>query len=232
MSRGISRRVIDSVFLCMGLVLSKSRAQERRGVLRARRLIDADHAGHDANAGLAGPAGLHFDTGNADVPESRGACTIEAGALAGVLRSHAIVLGADRHEAEDLAQETIVRILARAPEKQGHVGYATCALTRLWLDRQRTLRVRAARLRRLAAGAIVGSAPPHLSDDSRSAIVFGAIRSLAPKQRAALVLRLVEGLGYAAIAEAIGCSEEAARASLHEARARLRKELMRRGIEP
>lgn len=161
-----------------------------------------------------------------------GSDPIDSSSLVSILRAKARILGADSHEAEDLAQETIARILARAPEKQGHIGYATQTLTRLWLDQQRTLRARARRLRRLAASAVSSPASIYISDDARSAIVFNAIRLLPPKQRAALVLRLVEGLGYASIAEAIGCTEEAARASLHEARARLRKELTQRGIEP
>lgn len=161
-----------------------------------------------------------------------GSDPIDSSSLVSILRAKARILGADSHEAEDLAQETIARILARAPEKQGHVGYATQTMTRLWLDRQRTLRARARRLRRLAASAVSSPAALYVSDDARSTIVFNAIRLLPPKQRAALVLRLVEGLGYASIAEAIGCTEEAARASLHEARTRLRKELMQRGIEP
>ncbi|MCW5767824.1 MAG: RNA polymerase sigma factor [Phycisphaeraceae bacterium] len=157
---------------------------------------------------------------------------MDVSSLVNILRAKARMLGAESHEAEDLAQETIARILSRAPEKQGHVGYATQTLTRLWLDRQRTLRARARRLRRVAASTIVGSGLIPVTDDARSVIVFNAIRSLPPRQRAVLVLRLVEGLGYASIAEAIGCTEQAARASLHEARVRLRRELTQRGIEP
>lgn len=157
---------------------------------------------------------------------------LDLSSIGSMLRSRARALGANSHEADDLAQETIARILARAPEKRGHAGYATQTLTRLWLDQQRSLRMRARRLRRIAVCTLAGAAPLHITDDARSAIVFAAIRSLPPKQRAALMLRLVEGLGYAAIAEAIGCTEEAARASLHGARSRLRRELTQRGIEP
>ncbi len=157
---------------------------------------------------------------------------VEPASLVDILRFRARALGADRHEAEDLAQEAIARVLARAPDRSDHTGYATQTLTRLWLDRQRSLRARARRLRRFAAGALAGPAPAHIHDDARSAILFRAIQSLPPKQRAALVLRLVGGLGYAAIAESIGCTEDAARASLHEARSRLRRELTQRGIEP
>lgn len=49
-----------------------------------------------------------------------------------------------------------------------------------------------------------------------------AIASLPPKQRAALVLRLVEDLDYEVIAETLGCSVEAVRAHLHLGRRRVR----------
>lgn len=157
---------------------------------------------------------------------------LDAAAVARVLRSRAMALGADRHEAEDLAQETLARVMERAPDKAGHIGYATRTLTRIWLDRQRSLRARAKRLRLMAVSTLAGPATFLGADEGRRAIVLNAIQTLPPKQRAALVLRLVEGLGYGAIAEAIGCSEVAARASLHEARSRLRRELTQRGIEP
>lgn len=152
--------------------------------------------------------------------------------LGRVLRSRALALGASTHEADDLAQQAIANALARAPEKAAHAGYAIRTLTRLWLDRQRSLRARAARLRRLAFIAMAAKPAIEARDDARTAIVHAAIERLPPKQRAALVLRIVEGLNYTAIAEAIGCTEDAARASLHEARARLKRELIQRGIEP
>ncbi len=152
--------------------------------------------------------------------------------LGRVLRSRARALGADTHEADDLAQQSIANVLAHAPEKVGHAGYAIRTLTRLWLDRQRSLRARGRRLRSLALGAGTGHHRDAPRDESRGRAVQEAIERLPPKQRAALMLRVVEGLGYGAIAEAIGCSEDAARASLHQARARLRRELMQRGIEP
>lgn len=152
--------------------------------------------------------------------------------LGRVLRSRALALGADPHEAEDLAQQTLANLLAKAPDKAAHAGYAVRTLTRLWLDRQRSLRARTARLKRLALVALAARDITEARDDTRAAIVRAAIERLPPKQRAALVLRIVEGLDYRAIAEAIGCTQDAARASLHEARARMKRELLQRGIEP
>ena len=50
------------------------------------------------------------------------------------------------------------------------------------------------------------------------------VRALPPKQRGALVLRYVGDLSHAEISRALRCSEDAARRSLHEGLAKLRKE--------
>ncbi len=51
------------------------------------------------------------------------------------------------------------------------------------------------------------------------------VRSLPPKQRAALTLRYAADLSHAEVARALGCSEEAARRSAHEGLKTLRLEL-------
>jgi RNA polymerase sigma factor (sigma-70 family) len=48
------------------------------------------------------------------------------------------------------------------------------------------------------------------------------IEDLPPKQRVALVQRKYLDIGYAEIAATLGCSEEAARRSVHEALKKLR----------
>ena len=53
-----------------------------------------------------------------------------------------------------------------------------------------------------------------------------AVRALPTGQRAAFVLRKVEGRPYAEIADTLGCSEEAARSRVAEAMKKL-KEAMR-----
>ncbi len=52
-----------------------------------------------------------------------------------------------------------------------------------------------------------------------------AIDSLPARQRAALLLRVVEGLSYEAIAEALECEVGAVRANLHLARMKVRSRL-------
>ena len=55
--------------------------------------------------------------------------------------------------------------------------------------------------------------------------VWERVRELPPKQRAALLLRFAGDLSHRQVAEALGCSEEAARRSAHEGLRRLREEM-------
>ena len=62
---------------------------------------------------------------------------------------------------------------------------------------------------------------PSTPDDA----VWGAVAALAPIQRAAVALRYIGDLSHREIAAAIGCSEEAARRSLHDGLRTLRRQL-------
>lgn len=64
-------------------------------------------------------------------------------------------------------------------------------------------------------------APPALPDDE----VWDAVRSLPPKQRAAILLRYAGDLSHREVGAVLGCSEEAARRSAHEGLTRLRQEI-------
>jgi len=52
-----------------------------------------------------------------------------------------------------------------------------------------------------------------------------AIAALPPKQQMAVVLRHVQGLDYAAVAQALNCSQDSARANVYQALRRLRQML-------
>ncbi len=133
-------------------------------------------------------------------------------------------------ERDDLVQETLATLLAKAPEKALHRGYARSTLVRLWLDHQRSLRRRLARMARAAfLRPVHHTDAPAMDRDEQVRLVREAIEELPPRQRAAIVLRLVDGLPYEEIAESIGCDERAARSNLHLARARLRRIL---GVVP
>ena len=56
--------------------------------------------------------------------------------------------------------------------------------------------------------------------------VARAVEDLPPKQRAALMMRRFQGLGYAEIAAALGGSEASARANVYQAIRQLRRMLL------
>lgn len=127
-------------------------------------------------------------------------------------------------DAEDLAQQTLATLLAKRRERIDHLGFARRTMFRLWLDRQRSVRRRLARISKLAWSArLWHSEPDRLSDSERHRSLREAVLSLPPRQRAVLVLRLVEELDYEQIAETLSCSVETVRANLHVARRRVRE---------
>lgn len=133
---------------------------------------------------------------------------------------------ADRDaRADDLAQETMVRLL-RAGRQPSEYAYARRTLVRLYLDEERSLRRQVRR--RLAW---MDGRATHHEDDSRlakaEAIVAAqrALRTLSPLQRAAFTLRVIENLSYDEIAGALDASPGAARTSVHAARKRLAEAL-------
>lgn len=139
----------------------------------------------------------------------------------------ATALTGRRDEAEDLTQQAIATVLARRPEMAGHIGFARRTLVRVWLDRERSVRRRMARITRLAAWGGVPGAETSERDERDEQIrrVRSEIERLPARQRAVVTLRLVEGLTYEQIAEAMECDVGAVRSNLHLARMKLRSVL-------
>jgi RNA polymerase sigma factor (sigma-70 family) len=127
-------------------------------------------------------------------------------------------------DADDCLQETLLSAL-RAYPRLRHAEHL-----RAWLytiaQRKATDLIRARR--RHAAGGLDGvsedrlSSQPHRSYDDG---LWGSVRQLPPKQRAALVHRFVFDLAYAQVAERMGISEEAARQNVSAGLRRLRAEV-------
>lgn len=139
------------------------------------------------------------------------------------LRRLARALARTPDEADELAQDAATRLLERAPGKIGHAGYERRVLTRLWLDRNRSLARRVARLARAAwrTPTVDAQSLP----DPIHALVRHAMDALPDRQRAVLALVVVEGLTHAEAAASLGCSEDASRQALAAARLNMRKAL-------
>lgn len=125
--------------------------------------------------------------------------------------TYVLRLTGDRDEADDLYQETFLAAFrAWPPPRAGN--------ERAWLYRIATNKAidRVRRVRRLVPLRDLRLAAPE-RDGVTIADLASAVRGLPTGQRAAFVLRKVEGRSYAEVADVLGCSEEAARSRVAEA---------------
>ena len=133
------------------------------------------------------------------------------------------VLTLDRPAAEDLAQETLIRVglaWSRVRRDGNPVGYARRTMVNLFLNRRR---------RR-------GDVPmPTVPETGREDAGFAAVDAtsdirhllagLPPKQRAAIALRYVEDMHDDQIGELLGCSPQTVRSQVSRGLAALRAQL-------
>jgi RNA polymerase sigma factor (sigma-70 family) len=125
-------------------------------------------------------------------------------------------------EAEDCFQETFIAALRAYPRVRAGSELRAWVMTiahRKALDAHRR-RTRGA-LPVGDAAAVDGRPAP--TEAGRDEALWGAVEDLPARQRSAVLLRYVADLPHRDIAAAIGCSEDAARRSLHEGLAKLRK---------
>jgi RNA polymerase sigma-70 factor (ECF subfamily) len=152
---------------------------------------------------------------------------------AGVRRCAARILG-DEEEARDIAQLAFVRAwenLSRYDPAWSFSTWLYRIASNLAIDvlRSRTSRDRthAAHLR-LVGDSVGASAPRDLAEGEVRRILAELATALTPTQRAAFLLREVEGLATCEVAQALGCSEATVRNHVFQARATLRRELAAR----
>lgn len=152
---------------------------------------------------------------------------------AGVRRCAWRVLG-DVEEARDVSQLAFVRAWENLPRYDAAWSFST------WLYRIATniaidvLRARDSRERthtahlRLVEDRVNASAPRELAEQEVQGIFAELAEGLTPSQRVAFLLREVEGMATAEVAQILGCSEATVRNHVFQARAVLRRELARR----
>lgn len=138
-----------------------------------------------------------------------------------VLRTAYRILG-NWADAEDVAQETFLKL-----HRHG-VDFATEAALNSWLYRVAVNlcfdRVRAARpsaeLTEMGSGEL--SAESAVIREQSKEMLMAALEQLPTKQRAAVVLREIEGLSTAEVSEILGSAEVTVRSQISAALARLR----------
>lgn len=131
----------------------------------------------------------------------------------------AYALSGNPHDAWDLTQEALVRVGVRWRRvgRQHPAAYARTIVVRLNTDRGRR------RGRELLTDATPDRAVPVEVVDELEPWLLTALAALTPQQRAAVVLRVIEDLDHAGIAEHLGCSVGTARSHLSRGLARLRE---------
>jgi RNA polymerase sigma factor (sigma-70 family) len=127
-------------------------------------------------------------------------------------------------EAEDCFQETFISALRAYPRLREGSNMRAWVLT---IAHRKAIDSHRGRARRALPVADVGEldARAHASPQSPNGELWRAVRELPPRQRSAVVLRFAVDLAHREIAAAMGCSEEAARRSLHEGLRKLRTEV-------
>jgi RNA polymerase sigma factor (sigma-70 family) len=125
-------------------------------------------------------------------------------------------------EADDCFQETFISALRAYPRLRPDSNLRAWVLT---IAHRKALDAHRGRSRRALPVAEPADLDrrPQASPPRRDEQLWEAVHELPARQRSAVVLRFVGDLAHREIAAAIGCSEDAARRSLHEGLAKLRK---------
>jgi RNA polymerase sigma factor (sigma-70 family) len=137
-----------------------------------------------------------------------------------------LVASAGRNDAEDCFQETFVSALRAYPRLRADSNMRAWVLK---IAHRKAIDAHRARARRAFPSAEVETLDERTADASSvpDGALWGAVNGLATRQRTAVTLRFLGDLSHREIAGVLDCSEEAARRSLHEGLAKLRKELDR-----
>ena len=148
-------------------------------------------------------------------------------------------LTGNRHDAEDLTQETFVRVFRSLSgyTPGSFEGWLHRITTNLFLDTAR----RRARIRmdplgedaeRVPGGSGLGTPERGFEHGNLDHDVQRALDELSPEFRAAVVLCDIEGLSYEEIAVTLGIKLGTVRSRIHRARAQLRESLAHRAPRP
>jgi RNA polymerase sigma factor (sigma-70 family) len=144
-------------------------------------------------------------------------------------------LTGSKHDAEDLTQETFVRVFRSLHTFQPGTfeGWTHRITTNLFLDQaRRRQRIRMDAMGeeadRYPSGDQLAAPERAFEHDNLDYDVQRALDDLAPEYRAAVVLCDIEGLSYEEIAVTLGIKLGTVRSRIHRARARLRISLEHR----
>jgi len=163
------------------------------------------------------------------IPEADSDAAVRS--LSSPLKRYLLRIVGDRATAEDLLQETLIRIDRGLPGFQGRSSLKTWAFsiaTRVVADHFRRPQSRIAIVDIDESKELVDQAAAldkKFVVDEMNVCVRQVIESLPDDYRAALVLHDLEGLTASEVAEICGCSLATAKIRIHRSRARLKSAL-------
>jgi RNA polymerase sigma-70 factor (sigma-E family) len=121
-----------------------------------------------------------------------------------LVRMARLLTAGEEASAEDLVQTTLTRLYVHWPRvrRAGNpVGYARTSLTHAFVDEQRR-----AYTRRETVTDVLSDRPTDDGDTDLAQVVLEALATLAPRQRAVVVLRHFLDLDVAETARMLGCT--------------------------
>jgi RNA polymerase sigma-70 factor (ECF subfamily) len=137
------------------------------------------------------------------------------------------ILG-DRDQAQDAAQDAMMNALAALQRFRGESSFRTWLL-RITVNSAKSVGRRQTRRREVSLTVVEETAGDDVDPEGVASLKDEAERAsrmlqrLPPKQRAAVELRVNQGLSYAEVGEVLNCSEGAARVNYHLGIKRLRE---------
>jgi RNA polymerase sigma-70 factor (sigma-E family) len=141
----------------------------------------------------------------------------------GQLLGFAFLLTGNRHDAEDLVQQALLRTAARWPAaRRSPAGYSRAVVLNLVRDRWRARRRRGAEAL-VADVTVLPAAADAAGGVLDRQVLVDACRLLPLQQRAVLVLRFWEDRSVEETAAVLGCTPGTVKSQTHRALARLRE---------
>ncbi|HTW05776.1 MAG TPA: SigE family RNA polymerase sigma factor [Streptosporangiaceae bacterium] len=152
--------------------------------------------------------------------------------MPGVLRFAAVLTG-DRADAEDLAQEVLIRAYSRWG-RIGGLDRPDLYVRKMMLNEYLSWRRRSGRQIPVGAETLepASAASDHAQQYVEREALLAELGKLSRRQRAVLVLRYYEDRGDAEIAELLGCSPGTVRSHASRALAALRADMSPRAAGP
>ncbi len=125
-------------------------------------------------------------------------------------------------DAEDLAQETFIQAFRQLAKYRGEARFSSW-LYRIAMNLCLNWKARQIRQQQLLKDFSNDSIHENQRDGQRTQAVQAALLKLHPKQRAAVVLTIYDGLNHAEAAKILGCSETTVSWRVFAARRKLKK---------